>query len=388
VRVGYLDCASGISGDMFLGALVDAGWGEEGLRQAFQHLPVTPEQIIVEEVHKAGIRATQVRFNVEHVAPVRHLHDLQRLLAEAHLAPHVAERAGMMFLRLAEVEASIHGIPVEHVLFHELSGLDTLLDVVGAAQGMDALGLDHLYVSPLNVGSGVVRTEHGLLPVPAPATAALLEGFIVYGRGEPGERVTPTGAVIAATLGEASATLPSMRLVGSGYGAGQKEFDAANVVRLLIGETSCTTAADYLTVLDCSIDDMNPEIQPFVIERLLQTGALDAFMTPIVMKKGRLATLLSVLCKPEQVAEVRDVIFCETSTLGVRQYMVERHALPRSWRTVQTTFGPIRMKLADRPGGWQTGAAEFEDCRVAAEAFHVPLQRVYEAAQNAISHHT
>ena len=349
------------------------------MRQSFANIPIHQSQIVVQRVRKAGMSATQINVDAAGAAPIRHLPDLLRLLDEAALPPHTVERAGSIFRRLATAEGEIHGIAPEDAHFHELSGIDTLVDVVGVVEGLRALAIERLLVSPLNVGSGTVRTAHGILPVPAPATTRLLAGFSVYAQGEPGERVTPTGAALAAELGEPAAHLPPMRLERCGYGAGHKEFASPNVTRLLLGESTADEGMRSLTLLDCNIDDMSPELYGYVLERLFELGALDAFVTPIVMKKGRPAAMLSVLAAPELAAQLRSAVFTETTTLGIRQTAVERHALPRSERIVSTQYGPIRLKVAHRPGGVETVAPEYEDCRAAAIRAGVPLQVVFAA---------
>lgn len=385
MRVGYLDCPSGISGDMLLGALVDAGWPEAAFRAALGRLPVRPDQVSVQTVVKRGIRAVHLRLVVERDTSVRRLRDLVALIRGAGLGPEDEARAIAIVERLGRVEAAIHDVPVDEVHFHELSGLDTVLDVVGAVAGLGALGVERLYVSPLNVGSGTIRTAHGILPVPAPATARLLEGFEVYTAGEPGERVTPTGAAIVAELATPARGVPRMRLEATGYGAGTKDFAEPNVARILLGEADASTeeASEELALLECNIDDMNPEYYGFIVERLLQDGALDAYMTPIVMKKGRPSIMLSVLCRPSHSANLLRLIFRESTTLGVRERRVTRHALARDVAMVQTPYGRVRVKGAHRPGVAPTGAPEYEDCRAAALAHGVPLRDVYDAALRA-----
>lgn len=385
MRVAYLDCPSGISGDMFLGALVDAGWPAEALRDALGRLPIARDHIHVREVARHGIRATHVQFAPEAQTPARHLADLVALIRGAGLAERDEALAVSVVTSLGRIEAAIHGVPLADVHFHELSGLDTVLDVVGAVAGLRALGVERVYASPLNVGSGTVRTTHGVVPVPAPATARLLQGFEVYAAGEPGERVTPTGAALVAALASPTAGVPRMRLVGGGYGAGARDFAEPNVARLLLGETAdgAGTHREELVILECNVDDMSPEYGGYAVERLLLAGALDAYLTPIVMKKGRLASMLSVLCRPSDRDALLRLVLTETSTLGVRERSVSRHALARETVCVETPFGAVRVKVAQRPDGGATAAPEYDDCRDAAARHGVPLRTVYDAALRA-----
>lgn len=383
LNIGYLDCFSGASGDMLVGALVDAGWTETALREIAERFPIERRQIRVETVQKGGLHATKVSFDVASETPARHLGDLLTLLDRAALEPTVTQVSARILQRLAEAEAAIHAIPIADVHFHELSGLDTVLDIASTAAGLHALHIDQLYTSPLNVGSGTVRIAHGIVPVPAPATARLLRGFSLYGAGEPGERVTPTAAAILAELAQPSPALPAMRLTAAGYGAGTKEFSSPNFVRLLVGVAADGDTVQRLLLLDCNIDDMNPEYYSHILDRLLEAGARDVFITPIVMKKGRPASMLSVLCHPAQKPSLLAIVFDETTTLGVRESWVTRHALARHVVTVQTPHGPIRVKLAHRPGGRVTCSPEYEDCHGAATRAGVPLWEVYAAATTA-----
>ncbi len=383
MRVGVFDGVSGASGDMIVASLLDAGWSLDGLRRAVQHLPVQPQQITAQRVTKGSLAATQVQFDVDADQPLRRLPDILRVLQAGHLSPSTLERAIKVFERLASAEAAIHAVSIDEIHFHELSGLDTLLDIVGTLAGLEALEINQVYVSPLNVGSGYVMTAHGTVPVPAPATISLLRGFNVYADGEPGERVTPTGAALLTTFGSPVTMVPPLRVDAIGYGAGQKDFDTPNVLRLVVGEQIGDADGESLVELVCNIDDMSPELLGYVTERLLADGALDTYLAPIVMKKGRPATCLSVLCRHDTCARLRTIIFEETTTLGVRERLVRRYALARHSTTVDTPYGPIRLKIAARPNDRTTASPEYDDCRMAARTANVPLQLVYQAALRA-----
>jgi len=285
--------------------------------------------------------------------------------------------------RIGQVEASIHAAPnAEHVHLHELGGLDTLVDVVGAVSGIDLLDIDRVVCSPIPLGRGFINSAHGRIPVPAPATVALLQGASVVGSEIEGETVTPTGAALLTALASAYGPIPAMTLRACGYGAGSKNWSIPNVLRVLIGDSPAPASelkAEMLAVLETNIDDLNPEAYDYVMARLFAAGALDVFLAPVQMKKNRPATLMNVLCRPDSADALSQILFSETSTLGIRRQDVMRTSLPREIRSVNTAFGPIRVKVAHWAGGIKL-APEYEDCRVAAEAHGVPLREVYAAA--------
>jgi uncharacterized protein (TIGR00299 family) protein len=383
MKIAYFDCVAGASGDMLLGALLDTGLPEEVLRGMLAGLGLPGFDLRVRRVMKNGIGATKVDVIVDDQAPERHLTDLVEVVAQGALAPKVRDRAITVLTRLGEVEAGIHGVPVDAVHLHELGGLDTIVDVVGVLAGMDALGIEQVVVSPVPLGRGTIRTAHGEIPLPAPATLALLRGAPVTGSEIRSELVTPTGAALLTSLADAYGSIPAMTLTAVGYGAGGRDLPIPNVMRLLIGESA--PAADVppkvVSVIETNIDDLNPEVYEHVMSRLFKAGALDVFLTPIQMKKNRPATLLRVICRPADSGTMTNILFEETSTLGVRRHVMERETLPRTMLEVQTPYGIARVKTARLPDGRIKAAPEYEDCRRLAEAQGVPLRDVYLAAE-------
>jgi uncharacterized protein (TIGR00299 family) protein len=392
MKLAYFDCFSGISGDMVLGALVDAGCPIEELRAGLAGLGVSGWEISAEKVWKNGMAATYVRVRTEEQQKHRSLSSILEILEKSSLASPVKERAAAIFRRLGEAEAKVHDVPIEKVHFHEVGALDAIVDIVGAAIGFQALGIERFACSPLNVGSGTVKTAHGILPVPAPATAELLRGKPTYSSGVERELVTPTGAAIVATLCEEFGPLPKMSVAAIGYGAGTADLPGQpNVVRILVGEAAESGAsigtAEEVAVIEANLDDMNPQIYGYFLEKALAAGALDVYTTPVQMKKNRPGALLTVLCKPENTDVILKLIFAETTTFGARTYRAERRVLPREWVTVHTAFGDVRIKVARAPmGSGQAngrvlrGAPEYEDCRKLATERDVPLQRVMAEA--------
>jgi uncharacterized protein (TIGR00299 family) protein len=385
MKIAYFDCIAGASGDMILGALVDAGLAESTLRERLAALRLKDFDLRVRRVVKNGFSATKVDVLVADDVPARHLPDIEAIIAESDLAPDIKESAVGIFRRLGEVEAGIHGTQLEQVHLHELGAVDTIVDVVGALVGLDALGVEAVYASPLPMGRGFVEGAHGLIPLPAPATLALLQGLPVVGSDLQVELVTPTGAALLASLVTRFGAIPAMRLDAIGYGAGGRDLPVPNVLRLLLGLVPASDHVDTqtLAVLETNIDDLNPEIYDYVMGRLFKAGALDVFLSPIQMKKNRPATLLRLLCSPEDADRLMSILFAETSTLGVRQHMVTRHCLARSGHTVETAYGTVRVKLAHWGEGRLKAAPEYEDCRRLAETYGVPLREVYRAAERA-----
>ena len=392
MTVAYLDCIAGVSGDMLLGALLAAGVSEAELRERLAELRLPGFELGVERVQKAGIGALQVEVRVTDHASERHVPEIVALVEASAVPAAVKRRAAAIFRRLGAVEAAIHGAPPERVHLHELGGIDTIVDVVGVLTGFELLGVERVVCSPLPLARGFVNSAHGRLPLPAPATVALLEGVPVTGAEVEGELVTPTGAALVTELAAGFGPLPAMRLRAAGYGAGRAERAIPNVVRLLVGEAEeggegdgagGGAAAEALFMVETNIDDMNPELYDYVSARLFAAGALDVFTQPAAMKKNRPATLLSVLCRPAQRAAVRRLLFRETTTGGVREHPVQRYALARETRVVTTGHGEIRVKVMRGAGPEPRWAPEYDDCRRAAEATGAPLQAVYQAAQTA-----
>jgi uncharacterized protein (TIGR00299 family) protein len=385
MKIAYFDCIAGASGDMILGALLDVGLPEETLRQRLAALRLDDFDLRAYRVNKNGFSATKVDVLVAHDVPARRLSDIEAIVLESDLSAAIKEQAIAIFGRLGAVEADIHGATLDRIHLHELGGVDTIIDVVGALVGLAELGIERVFASPLPLGRGFIKGAHGQMPLPAPATVALLEGVPVVGSDLDIELVTPTGAVLLSTLAAEFGPIPAMRLTATGYGAGGRDLPIPNVLRLLLGEqaTSADTITETLVMLETNIDDFNPEFYDYVMARLFAAKALDVFLSPIQMKKNRPATLLRVLCQPADVEALMNILFTETSTLGIRQQMVTRHCLPRSIHTVETPYGPVRVKVARQGEGWTKAAPEYDDCRRLAEERGVSLREVYRAAEQA-----
>ncbi len=381
----YFDCVSGASGDMILGALLDAGLPADVLRERLAALHLPGFELRVEKVEKCGIAATQVDVVVDDDVPERHLPQLEAIVQGGDLPAHVVEKSIAVLHRIGEAEAAIHSSSLDHVHLHELGGIDTIVDVVGAVSGLDALGIERVRCSPIPLGRGFTNSAHGRIPLPAPATVALLRGAPVTGSEIQAETVTPTGAALLSTLSADFGGIPAMTLSAVGYGAGRKDFAIPNVLRVLVGEAAAAgdSGLQALVVLETNIDDLNPETYDYVMGRLFAAGALDVFLAPIQMKKNRPATLLAVICWPSAAAALSDILFSETSTLGIRRYEVMRQALPRRSQTVETPYGPVRVKVAHWGDGQTKAAPEYEDCRKLAAQHNIPLREIYLAAAQA-----
>lgn len=377
--IAYLDLPSGLSGNMFLGCLIDAGWSVEALHRVLAGLPLPPDRytVRVDRVRRGGLRATLVTVEWGQDEPHRSLSDILEMLDAAHLPPPVKEGARGTFQRLAEAEARVHGVPVEEIHFHEVGALDAIVDIVGVAAGLHDLGIERLYASPVPLGHGWVETAHGPLPLPAPATLELLAAAGAPLRPPPGEGelVTPTGAALLAQY--ATFEQPAMLLRRVGYGAGHREFAWPNVARLWLGEP---LHVGPMVQLETNIDDMNPELYAAVSERLFAAGARDVWLTPIQMKKGRPGVLLSVLAPAEFETTLARILLEETTTLGLRVVPVRRHEAGREMRQVITPFGPVDVKLKLVDGRVVGAAPEYEACARLAREQGVPVRRVYEAA--------
>lgn len=430
MRIAYLECFSGVSGDMFLGALVDAGVPPAVLQDTVAALSVGA-RLEISRVMRSGISATKVdvyvgdekdlpreeywaRKSAETAADHGHQHgdghshdhaghhhdhphshegsahshgrglvEIREIIGKASISNTAKQTAISIFEALGAAEAKIHNIPAEQVHFHEVGAVDAMVDIVCAAVGYETLGVDELVCSPLNVGGGTVQCAHGTFPVPAPATVELLKGAPLYSSGLQAELVTPTGAAIVKTIARRFAAFPAMNIERSGYGAGTREFPGVpNVLRLTIGEMNSTVKPDSesLMVLEANLDDLNPQVFGYVMDRLLEEGALDAFGTPVQMKKSRPGTLLTALCKPEDAEKLTQLIFAETTTLGVRRREETRQTLARHWENVRTQWGDVRIKIASMNGTVTNYAPEYEDCRRIAADRHVPLKTVMQEA--------
>jgi len=383
MKLAYFDCFSGISGDMTLGALVHAGVPLDHLRNELKALDVPGWEIRAENVWKNGMAATYVRVITQESHTHRSLSTIETILQKSQLAAPVRDRAAAIFRKLGEAEATVHDVPIEKIHFHEVGAVDAMVDIVGACIGFTFLGIERFACSPLNVGGGTAKMAHGVLPVPAPATARLLLGRPTYSTGIQKELVTPTGAAIVATLCDTFGPQPAMAVSAIGYGAGTTELEAQpNVLRLMIGDAASQSglSSEEIRVIEANLDDLNPQVYGYFLERALAAGALDVFTTPIQMKKNRPGTLLTVLCNPADESKFQDLLFAETTTLGVRSHTTQRRCLPREWETVSTPYGEVRMKIARVNGRVVQISPEYEDCRKLAEAKSVPLQSVMQEA--------
>lgn len=380
MKLCYFDAFSGISGDMTVGALVDAGAPAEALIEGLNRLP-TGARYEVEKTARGGVAASKFRVHLDPTpAKHRHLHHILEMIDRAPLTPRAKANASAVFQKLGEAEASVHGVPIQKVHFHEVGAADSIADIVGACIALDLLNIDQLHVSAINVGSGTVNTEHGLLPVPAPATARLLEGKPIYARGPEVELTTPTGAALAATLASSFGPLPAMRIQSIGHGAGDRDFKQhANVLRVLIGERSAAVESTLVSVIEANIDDSSPQVLGYALEKLMDAGALDAALSPLQMKKNRPGSLLRVIARPEDQERLAQIVFAETSTLGLRIYAAERRVEERRLLTVETPYGAVRGKLSAQ-GAF---APEYDDCREIAARTGTPLPQVLAAATEA-----
>ena len=386
MTLAYFDCFSGASGDMILGALIDAGVRLEVLRERLAGLPVGGYTLSADKVIKQGFAATQVQVALDDTrgAPQRRLRDVVSIIESGDLPPTVRERAVAIFTRLAEAEARAHGTTPEQIHFHEIGAVDAIVDVVGAALALHELQVSRVVCSPIPTGSGTVDCAHGVIPVPAPGTVALLEGVPLRATDEIGELTTPTGAAILTTLAESFGPLPEMTLQRCGCGAGKREgLRRPNLLRVFLGEPSVGSGADEIIVLESNLDDVSSEAVGFCVQKLLDAGALDAYTVPITMKKSRPGIVLTALARPGDVARLEEIIFLETTTFGIRRYSARREKLERRHQTVETRFGPIRVKIGSRGGTVCTVAPEYEDCRRAADAGGAPFKEVMRAATQA-----
>ncbi|MEW6230929.1 MAG: nickel pincer cofactor biosynthesis protein LarC [Chloroflexota bacterium] len=383
MRIAYFDCFSGISGNMILGALLDAGLPLDDLRRELNRLTLSGYEIEATRVTKQGLAATYVAVRVQEEQPERRLGDILAVIARSSLSERVKDQSQRIFTSLAAAEGRVHDQDAEVVHLHEVGAVDAMVDIVGTAIGLQLLGIERVECSPLNLGHGFVRARHGVLPVPAPATLELLRGVPVYSRGTAHELVTPTGAAIVASLAARFGPLPPMTVEGVGYGAGKADLKRPNLLRLVLGqdqEIGHTYLSDAVTVLETNLDDMNPQFYDYVMERLFAAGALDVYLSPIQMKKNRPGVALSVLCHQGQVEEMLAIIFAETSTLGVRVSERTRRCLERSTTVLSTRFGEIRVKVARRGEAILHVAPEYEDCKRAARQHGVTLSAVYQEA--------
>ena len=386
MRIAYLDCFSGISGDMMLGALLDLGFPEAILREQLSRLPIEGYRIDVSPVRDHGIEAVQVKVMVEEdKQPHRHFGDIQKLIAKGGLTERARQLAEEIFLRLAQAEAVVHGVSVEKVHFHEVGAVDSIVDIVGVAIGIDFLGIEKCFVSDLPLGGGFVTCQHGVLPVPAPATVEILKDMRVKAHPAEMELVTPTGAAIASQLSEPGhPLLPPIRIEQVGYGAGSRRHEYPNLLRVIVGELEKAYEEDEVLLLECQVDDLQPEIYPYLMEKLLAAGAIDVCFIPVQMKKGRSGRLIQVFSEPQAQMPLAEILFSETTTLGIRWSRANRLKLARWHEKIDTAYGPISVKMVDGPGlkGPEI-RPEFEACRQVATEKAIPLRKVYDEIQRA-----
>jgi uncharacterized protein (TIGR00299 family) protein len=384
--LAYFDCFYGISGDMTLAALIDLGVPLKYLEDRLNSIPLRDFDITVTQVHRSGIHAVSVSVGAYDDQTTRNFTDIRSLIMDCPLSERIKSTSLQIFKKLASAEARIHSCSTEEVHFHEVGGIDAIVDIVGAAIGLDYLGINNIIASPIPLGTGFVTCRHGKLPVPAPITLDILRGVPVYGTDISHELVTPTGAAIIVTLAERFGTMPDMTMTGIGYGAGQRELEAGpNLLRVIIGTGSETATAspgekleDHITILETCIDDMNPELFGYLMDRLFADGALDVYWIPVYMKKNRPATMLQVLCHPNDKDSLIRRILSETTTLGVRYYESRRRLLWRDRFEVKTTYGDIAVKrIKDLQGNIRI-VPEYEVCEKIAREQNIPLRIVYD----------
>ena len=381
MKIIYFDCFSGASGDKILGSLIDAGLSLDALLSELEKLNVSGFSLSVEKMMKHGITGTKLTVQTEEQKVHRHLKDIRQLLENSDLDQKIVTQSLAIFGRLAEAEAKVHDTTPEKIHFHEVGALDAIVDIVGAVIGLDLLGVDEVYCSPFATGRGFVKCAHGTIPVPAPATVELLKGFPVKPTEIKSELTTPTGAAILTTLADHFGPMPPMTISTTGYGAGSRELEIPNQLRVIIGQTEADgIMSETADLLETNIDDMNPELFAFVAEKLKEAGAVDIYFTPIQMKKNRPAVMLSVLSPPEATGRVMEVLFRETTSIGLRQSVVTKRFLPREIVTVETELGQIRIKLCRIGSEIVNIAPEYEDCRKLAIETSRPIKEVYELA--------
>jgi len=379
MKICYFDAFSGISGDMTVGALVDAGANWDALETALTSLDLGAK-FRVEKTKRKGLAASKFSVEFSEQKKHRHLPHIEKIVVAGQLSTRAQENALAVFRKLGEAEAKSHDVPLEKVHFHEVGAVDSICDIVGACVALDLLGVNEVRSSRVNVGSGTVNTEHGVLPVPAPATTELLKGRPVYSAGPEAELTTPTGAALLAALAVDFGSLPPLRILAQGFGAGDKDFPSqANVLRVIIGERTRASEATTVSVIEANIDDSTPQVLGYAMERLFKSGALDVTLTPIFMKKNRPGTLISIIARPEATEQLASVLLAETTTLGLRTYQAERRVAERSVAEIETSYGTIRIKHS--PTG--TFAPEYEDCRRIAWEKGIPLRTVIAEAEQA-----
>lgn len=388
MKIAYFDCFAGISGDMILGALIDSGLDIELLKTGLGKLQLDGWQLTTEKISKNGIAGTKVNVVSEEQKAHRHLRHILEIIDSSGCDDVVKSNSKKIFRRLAEVEAKIHDTTPEKIHFHEVGALDAIIDIVGGVIGLHLLGIEKIYASTIHLGSGFVDCAHGRIPLPSPATVALLHDIPTYSTGIQNELTTPTGAAVISTLAESFGPMPLMTIKSTGYGAGRRDLEIPNLLRLIIGETSDNFDHDTVSIIETNIDDMNPEFYNHIITKLIGSGAIDAFINPVVMKKNRQGALLTVLSAPDKVDGLVQLIFSETTSFGVRLRLSERRKLKREIRMVKTKYGEVAVKIGFSNGEIISVMPEYEDCRTIAEKSNIPLRVVYDTAKAAFTHLT
>jgi len=382
MKIAYFDCFSGASGDMILGALIDAGLSPRGLREELKKLHLPAITVKAKKVLKGGISATRVTVEgKDEERPHRDLKEMLKIVDRSDLDKDVKTKSREIFERIASTEAEIHRSVKEKIHFHELGGLDSVVDICGSVWGLRQMGIDRIHVSKVNVGAGFVRCEHGLLPVPAPASLSLMKGHPIYSSGVDKELLTPTGAAILTTLGSFFGNLPPMRVERIGYGAGRDDLPHPNVLRLIIGPSESAAREERVMVVETNIDDMNPQFYDYVMEQMFEMGVKEVFLTPVFMKKNRPATLLTAICSLAQMPAVTEFLLRETTTIGLRWREERRARADRETRSFDTKYGTIRFKVAWWEGNVINVSPEYEDCKRLALKKKIPLKEVFEEAK-------
>lgn len=384
-KIAYFDCFAGISGDMCLGALVDAGVDLSDIKKELKKLPIQNYRLVSKKVLRGGISATKVDVIIKakgkrQKAEGKKWKDIEKIIKASSLSDSIKQKGLHIFKKLFEAEAKVHGKPFDKVHLHELGGIDCLVDIFGALIGLDILGIEKIYVSSINLGSGSVKTDHGILPVPAPATAELLKGYPVYSSEIPFELTTPTGAAIISGMNADPCSLSKITIEKIGYGAGNKDIaDMSNTLRILIGkEANAGGSEEFVTVIETNIDDMNPQFYEYVMERLLKAGAHDVFLENIIMKKGRPAVKLTVISEEGDIDKLSSILFQETTTIGIRFYKAHRKTLDREIKKIKTKYGDVRIKVSTSKGNIVNISHEYEDLKAIAKKTNTPLKKVAE----------
>jgi uncharacterized protein (TIGR00299 family) protein len=379
MKIAYFDCFAGASGDMIIGALLDAGLDFERLQEELKKLHLHGYSLHASKVSKGGIASTKFDVEAKQGHHQRHLKDIAGIIGDSGLSASVKDKSVAIFTRLAEAEAKVHDCSVEEIHFHEVGALDAIIDIVGAVIGLEALRVEEIRASRLHLGSGFVDCAHGRLPVPPPAVVELLKGIPVYSTDVEGELVTPTGAAVLSTLSKGFGPLPDMTIEKTGYGAGFKDVSIPNVLRLIVGETPAVIKGDRIQIIETNIDDMNPQFYDYIMERLFAEGARDVFLTPIIMKKSRPAVILSVIASPDRTDPLIGVLLSETTTLGVRiSDLKKRMVMEREIISLKTAWGDVRVKIRGFGETKKMVTPEYEDCKRIAREQGLAIHAVYE----------